>query len=311
MATILIIEDSASQRAEVRTALRQSGLFQRILEAGDGLRGLKLLLSEPVDLVLCDLELPGLDGEKLLRMSHSAHGRQIPFLVLTAVTDHERKARLLRDGACDTITKPFHTVDLIARIELHLKLQRLQRELIEKNKQLKELSTTDPLTGLRNRRFVTEMLSLEFQRALRYGTGLTILMADLDHFKQVNDRYGHVAGDKVLAMVGKRLQDRLRASDVGSRYGGEEFMVILSHVNTEGGVVFAERWRADVEETPIELEGGTTVRITLSLGVASFLPTFGNTGALVAAADSALYRAKELGRNQVAVYEPAVALVPQ
>jgi diguanylate cyclase (GGDEF)-like protein len=304
MATILIIEDSASQRAEVRTALRQSGLFQRILEADNGLRGLKLLLAERVDLVLCDLELPGLDGEKLLRMSQSAHGRQIPFLVLTAVTDHERKAQLLRDGACDTITKPFHTVDLIARIELHLKLERLQRELIEKNKQLEELSTTDSLTGLRNRRFVAEMLSVEFQRALRYGTGLTILMADLDHFKQVNDRYGHVVGDKVLATVAKRLQDRLRGSDVGGRYGGEEFMVILSHVHTEGGVIFAERWRADVEETPVELECGTTVRITLSIGVASYLSTFQDTPDLVAAADSALYRAKELGRNQVAVYEP-------
>ena len=255
MASILVIEDSARQRAELRNALRESGLFERILEAENGLRGLKLLLSEPVDLVLCDLELPGLEGDKLLRMAQSAHGRQIAFLVLTAVSDHERKAQLLRDGACDTITKPFQTVDLIARIELHLKLQRLQRELIEKNKLLEELSTTDSLTGLRNRRFVREMLSVEFQRAHRYGTGLAILMADLDHFKRVNDRYGHVAGDEVLSAVAESLQRRLRASDIGGRYGGEEFIVILSHVDLEGGEVFAERWRADVEETPVELGG--------------------------------------------------------
>jgi diguanylate cyclase (GGDEF)-like protein len=304
MARILIIEDSASQRAELRAVVRRAGLCEEILEADNGLRGLRLLLSEKVDLVLCDLELPGLDGEKLLRMCHSAHGLQIPFLVLSSVKDSERMAQLLRDGACDTITKPFHAVDLIARVELHLKLQRLQRELIDKNKLLKELSTTDSLTGLRNRRFLTEILSVEFQRAYRYGTGLVILMGDLDCFKEVNDRYGHPAGDEVLQVVGQRLQQLLRASDVGGRYGGEEFMVTLSHVNAEGGVVFAERWRTDLEETPIELDDGRSIHTTLSIGVASYMPIFKDYRELVAAADAALYRAKEAGRNQVAVYQP-------
>jgi diguanylate cyclase (GGDEF)-like protein len=148
------------------------------------------------------------------------------------------------------------------------------------------------------------MLSVEFQRAQRYGTGLTILMADLDHFKQVNDDYGHAAGDELLTAVGEGLKNRLRASDVGGRYGGDEFLVILSHVDTGGGVVFAERWRAVIEEMPIELEDRQKLHTTLSVGVASHLPTFKSTGELVAAADSALYRAKELGRNQVAVYQP-------
>jgi diguanylate cyclase (GGDEF)-like protein len=195
-------------------------------------------------------------------------------------------------------------VDLIARIELHLKLQRLQRELIEKNKLLEELSTTDSLTGLRNRRFLTEILSVEFQRAYRYGTGLTLLMGDLDHFKEVNDRYGHLAGDEVLMVLGQRLQQLLRASDVGGRYGGEEFMVMLSHVNAEGGVLFAERWRTGLEETPIELDDGRSIQTTLSIGVASYMPIFKDPAELVAAADVALYRAKESGRNQVAVYQP-------
>ena len=304
MARILIIEDSASQRAELCSLLRQSGLFEQILEADNGLRGLKLLLSEPVDLVLCDLELPGLDGEKLLRMSHSAQGLQIPFLVLTSVKDSDRMAQLLRDGACDAIAKPFRPVDLIARIELHLKLQRLQRELIEKNKLLERLSITDPLTGLRNRRFLTEILSVEFQRANRYRTGLTILMADLDRFKEVNDRHGHLAGDEVLSVFAKRLQRRLRASDIAGRYGGEEFLVMLSQINAEGGVLFAERWRAEAEETPIELADGRSIRTTVSVGVVSYTPIFKDGDELIAAADAALYRAKESGRNQVVVYEP-------
>ena len=295
MARILIIEDSASQRAELCALLRESGLFEDILEAADGLRGLKLLLSEPVDLVLCDLELPGLDGEKLLRMSHSAHGRQIPFLVLTSVKNSERTAQLLRDGACDAVMKPFHSVDLIARIELHLKLQRLQRELIEKNRLLEKLSTTDPLTGLRNRRFLTEILSVEFQRANRYATGLTILMADLDRFKRVNDRYGHLAGDEVLSSLAKRLMRRLRGSDVGGRYGGEEFMVMLSHVDSEGGVVFAERWRADVEETVIEFEDGRSIQTTVSIGVASYPEDGTDANMLIECADRALHLAKPTG----------------
>jgi diguanylate cyclase (GGDEF)-like protein len=303
VAGILIIEDSASQRAEVRGVLQKSGLFERILEADNGLRGLKLLLSEPVDLVLCDLELPGLDGEKLLRMSRSAHGNQIPFLVLTSVSDSERMAQLLRDGASDTITKPFHATDLIARIELHLKLRRLQRQLIEKNKQLEELSITDALTGIRNRRFLTEVLSVEFQRAHRYGTGLTLLMADLDHFKAVNDRYGHLAGDRVLSSVAQRLKSQLRASDIAGRYGGEEFLVLLTHASLDAGFVFAERWRKALEDEPIELDAGTSIQITLSIGVATYLPSFKDWDELVGAADAALYRAKEAGRNRVAVQD--------
>jgi diguanylate cyclase (GGDEF)-like protein len=145
---------------------------------------------------------------------------------------------------------------------------------------------------------------VEFQRAQRYGTGLTVLMADLDHFKQVNDRYGHLAGDQVLGALGERLRGRLRASDVGGRYGGDEFLVMLSHVDADAGVLFAERWRADVEETAIALEDRRSVRTTLSIGVARYAPGFKHSDELVAAADAALYRAKELGRNQVAVHEP-------
>lgn len=303
MASILIIEDSASQRAELRAALRQSGLFERILEADNGIHGLKLLLSESVDLVICDLELPGLEGDKLLRMSCSGEGGEIPFLVLTSIEDSERKARLLRNGACDTITKPFHTADLIARIELHLKLQRLQRELIEKNTMLEELSTTDELTGLRNRRFLAEALSVEFQRAVRYGTDLTILMADLDHFKLVNDHHGHLGGDAVLAEVANSLRNRLRATDVGGRYGGDELLVILSQVDTTGGLLMAERWRSDVEEMAITLSDKKSIRTTLSIGLASYTADFKDAAELVAAADTALYLAKEAGRNRVVVSE--------
>lgn len=301
MATILVIEDSSSQRAEVRAALERSGLFTQILEASDGLQGLRLLLGERVDLVLCDLEMPGLDGAKLLHASRRAGGTTIPFLVLTAEHDAERKARLLRDGARDAITKPFHIGDLIARIALHLELVRLQGELEKKNRLLEELSITDGLTGLRNRRYVDEILRLDFLRAQRFGGPLSVIMADIDHFKPVNDVHGHAAGDAVLRAVAERFRARLRESDVAGRYGGEEFLFVLNGSGLEGALVAAERWRMDVESSPFDAGADLGLSVTVSMGVASFGPGMRSAQDLVRAADEALYRAKEGGRNQVAV----------
>lgn len=309
MSTILIVEDSASQRSEVRAALERSGLFERILEAGDGLEGLKLMLSEAVDLVLCDLEMPGLDGSKLLRVSQQA-GRAIPFLVLTAVADAERKARLLRQGARDAITKPFHVSDLIARIQLHLELVRLQRELVEKNALLEELSVTDALTGLRNRRYLDEILRLDFLRARRFGTPLSLVMADLDHFKQVNDTHGHPAGDEVLREVSSRIGGRLRACDVAGRYGGEEFLMILSGVDASGAEVVAERWRSDVASAPVPLPDGPPLPVTMSVGVACLHDGMAQPADLLAAADAALYEAKHAGRDCVVVDAASRAACP-
>ena len=302
MATLLVIEDSAQQRAEVRAAVEESAAFDTILEAEDGLHGLKLLLSEPVDVVLCDLELPGLDGEKLLRMRTAARGAEceIPFIFLSATTDYERRARLLRGGASDSITKPFYRGDLVARLELHLKLVRLQRELLNKNKLLEQLSTTDPLTGLRNRRYLTEVLAVEFLRAKRYNTPLAVVMADIDHFKHVNDRHGHATGDSVLEAVGGILKRRLRGSDHGGRYGGEEFLMVLANADEAGAGIFAERLRQEVEETELRSDSGIPLRVTLSLGVAAFSPGHQTPADLVSQADEALYRAKQAGRNRVA-----------
>ena len=155
MTSVLLIDDSESHRAEIRSVLARSRQVDRVLEADDGVKGLKLMLEESVDMVLCDLELPGLDGDKLLRVRNaSANGAEIPFLFITASTNLDRKARLLEDGACDAISKPFHHADLIARLHLHLKVKRLQEELMVKNATLARMSTVDVLTDLRTRRYV-------------------------------------------------------------------------------------------------------------------------------------------------------------
>jgi len=303
MATILVIEDSESHRAEIRQAIDVSRLFDRVLEAADGIHGLKLLMSESVDVVLCDLEMPGLDGEKVMRVKNSSpRYTNVPLIFLTGSTDLDRRARLLKHGACDAIAKPFHPADLVARLELHLKVKRLQDELMVKNATLARLSTVDALTGLRTRRYVKELLSIEFLRVRRYVTPLSILMADLDHFKEVNDRHGHPGGDAVLQGVADCLLRSLRATDTAGRYGGEELLVVLPQNDGNGGVVLAERWRQAVEDATYKGPEGQPISVTISIGVAEYHEDFETPDDLVAAADKALYRAKAKGRNRVEVH---------
>ncbi len=304
VATILLIDDSQTHRAEIRSVIDASGLFERVLEASDGLRGLKLLLAEAVDVVLCDLEMPGLDGDKLLLARSSRPGAaNVPFVFLTASQDMGRRARLLEDGACDAITKPFHPIDLVARLRLHLKVKRLQDELLVKNATLARLSTVDELTGLRSRRYVSEVLSIEFQRARRYGTPLSLVMADLDHFKAVNDCYGHPGGDVVLKGVAELLRGSLRATDVAGRYGGEEFLLVLPQIERDGALIMAERWRASIEHGDFAAADGRPIHVEISVGVAQYASSMANTDALILAADQALYLAKQNGRNRVELYE--------
>jgi diguanylate cyclase (GGDEF)-like protein len=301
MATLLIIDDSDTQRASILSALEGVPTFTRVLEARDGLEGLSLLVREPVDVVLCDLAMPKLDGDKLLRMKDSSPGgANIPFVFLTGSADAEKRARLLSCGAADAIAKPFHPAELLARLHLHLKVKRLQDELMLKNAALAQLSSVDALTGLRARRFLDEILNVEFLRARRYRTPLALVMADLDHFKRINDGSGHPAGDSVLRDLGALFQNVVRRTDVAGRYGGEEFLLIHPQCTATGAMQMAERLRAAVETARFEASGAT-FKVTMSLGVAEYDRHMTSARDLVAAADRALYAAKRGGRNRVMV----------
>jgi diguanylate cyclase (GGDEF)-like protein len=301
MATLLLIDDSESQRASIRAALDGCVVFTRVLEAGDGIEGLSILMREPVDVVLCDVAMPKLDGDKLLRMKDSSPGgSNIPFVFLTGSADADRRARLLLDGAADAIAKPFHPAELVARLQLHLKVKRLQDELRLKNQALAQLSSVDALTGLRARRFVDEILNIEFLRARRYRTPLSLVMADLDHFKRINDEKGHPAGDSVLREIGALFLSIVRRTDVAGRYGGEEFLLIHPQSTATGAARTAERLREAVEAAKFGGAGGG-LRVTLSLGVAEYDRRMTSPKDLIAAADRALYAAKRGGRNRVMV----------
>jgi len=297
---VLVIDDSSSARREIRAVLESSRLFTRILEAVDGLAGLRMLLAEPIDAVICDLEMPGLDGEKLLRAQRSRpEGIDVPFFFLTAQRDPDRMARLLRAGASDTIQKPFHPAELLARLETHLRLRRLQAELRDKNAMLERISTTDSVTGMHTRRYVGEVLSIEVLRATRYRTPLSVAMCDLDHFKRVNDAFGHPAGDAVLAGAGEVIRRTLRATDIAGRYGGEEFLLVLPGTDLDGAGMLAERVRAAIEQTEFDVGAAAAHSVTMSVGVAAF-GEGQRVETLVTAADEALYAAKGNGRNCVA-----------
>jgi diguanylate cyclase (GGDEF)-like protein len=309
LASVLIIDDSETARAELRRALQSSGRFARILEARDGLEGLRLLLAEPLEAVICDLAMPGLDGEKLLAAQRGRPGgEELPFVFLTAERDPDRIARLLRAGASDWIQKPFHPAELLARLDLHMRVRRLQAELREKNATLARLSTTDPVTLLRSRRYVTDFLAFEVMRARRYRTPLSVAVADLDHFKRVNDSHGHRAGDLVLHATADVLRATLRGTDVAGRYGGEEFLVVLPQTDLGGARRLAERVRAALEARRIDIGGAQPLSVTLSIGVAAFGRSIESAEQLIEAADAALYEAKNAGRNRVLAAGGAGAL---
>lgn len=298
--SVMIIDDSESIRGQIALELQNAALFDRILQAGDGIEAFRLLLATPVDLILCDLEMPRIDGFKLLGMITSREElRDIPVIMLTGHGHRELKIKMLGLGASDYVTKPFDAGELIARVKVQLKIKSLQDELKKSNEMLKQLSNTDPLTLLYNRRYMTEMLEKEMQRAERKGSNLSMVMIDIDHFKRINDQYGHQNGDHVLMAVAILSKVGLRSYDFAARYGGEEFILVLPETSHADALVIAERLRSRVLTHSFSgaLRGLT---VTISMGVATYPTDFITSVAdLVREADEAMYRAKVAGRNQV------------
>jgi two-component system cell cycle response regulator len=303
----LIIDDSESVRSHVQRVLTAHADFDTILCAADGLQGFKLLVErhEHVDLVFCDLMMPGLDGVKFLGLkSMRPELVEIPVIMLTGEEDVRAKVRLLGAGASDYLVKPFHDEELIARARIHLKIKQLQDELRDKNLRLEAINRTDELTGLTNRRHFMELAKNELSRSRRHGTPLAVVMIDADHFKSINDGLGHLAGDRVLAGIGKALQSGIRDYDIAARYGGEEFTLLLPQTSGEDARIVAERCRGTIFSTKLAYQG-KAIRVTVSAGVAA-LPEASASSIedLVRLADEALYRAKAGGRNRVVVWQP-------
>ena len=228
----------------------------------------------------------------------------LPHLPILTVTDENRKSRIIRAlkaGAVDYVLTPFVEEELISRSETHIRLHQAIRKLSTVNKRLRELSVTDPLTGLFNRGYLNRMLKAEIKKLSRREEWLSAIMIDIDHFKQINDTYGHITGDVVLKGLADILKDQSRESDIVTRYGGEEFVLLLPQTDPEGAVTLAEKIRTAVEKNKFQA-GELTVSATISCGVHG-IRNFLEGRNLIQYADEALYRAKETGRNRTICHE--------
>jgi two-component system, cell cycle response regulator len=296
--TILVAEDSRVVRAILREPLRAHGY--RVLEAADGEQALACCSEERPDVVLLDVEMPVLDGHQVLaRIKQQPELADVPVVFLTARATTEDVVQGLRLGAHDYLRKPFEASELLARVSAALRVKTLQDELRRRNLELDQMSRTDALTGLHNRRHLEERLDEFVSLARRHGEDLAAAMIDLDHFKRINDTGGHPAGDAVLRVTAERLRGILRAEDVLGRWGGEEFLALLPRTDAAGAQLAAERMRQAVAGQPIPLPEGGETRVTASIGAAAGVDD--GAADLVRRADAALYEAKAGGRNRVVV----------
>jgi diguanylate cyclase (GGDEF)-like protein len=308
---ILVVDDSKAQRQALVAVLKAEGYA--VVEAENGREALKLAKSAGPDLVLLDMILPDMDGREVLRLIKPppTSDQFFPVIILSVKGDLQTKVEGLRLGADDFLVKGVDDTEIIARVGVMLRIKGLQERLHEMQSKLEEQSITDALTNLRNRRFFDDRLREEFLRAQRYGDYLSLIMVDLDHFKQVNDRFGHQAGDAVLRDAAALIRGSLRDPDICARYGGKEFAVILPKTHMSGALAVAERiWRAiGAKEFPVGTDGTTTLKtihVTGSIGVA-FYPSkdIVSSDLLVRFADQALYEAKKQGRNSICLYQAA------
>ena len=298
MTGILIADDEPLSRRLLQASLVRWGYEVEV--AKDGEEALDVLLRDTAPrLAVLDWVMPRLDGLEVCRRARARAGAPYSYLLL--LTSKEASSDVvagLAAGADDYLRKPFDAEELRARLRTGERILNLQAELLAAQDALRVQATRDGLTGLYNRRAVLERLDEEMARARREGAELSVLLLDVDHFKRVNDQYGHQAGDEVLRELAARLGSVLRTYDAFGRYGGEELIAILPGCGNAASVLVAERMRSAAASSPIETRTGA-VAVTVSIGAASCRSGQTDAAAIIARADAALYRAKNGGRNRV------------
>ncbi|MBC8014271.1 MAG: diguanylate cyclase [Sporomusaceae bacterium] len=320
---VLIVDDNHDSLQILAEIVEKSGC-QAVL-AVDGEQALKYLELVKPDLILLDIVMPKMDGyEVCSRLKQDIDLRDIPVIFLTAKSEIEDIVKGFEVGGIDYVSKPFNMIELQARIKNHLVLKKchdeikvanaglreVNKEIEIKNSELKQIleqleltAKTDMLTGLYNRRHMVDEIKKEVAKCLRHTKSFSLIMADIDFFKRVNDTYGHNCGDYVLKLVAETLQFSIRKVDTVARWGGEEFLILLPETGEEGAELLAERIRKNVAEQAIHYNNAL-FNITITLGVAIFNSNE-EVDEVIKRADKALYNGKEKGRNCVSISQMA------
>ncbi|MDA8441719.1 MAG: diguanylate cyclase [Peptococcaceae bacterium] len=318
MHTILIVDDVPANIKILGELLK--GKYE-ILVANNGNKAVQIARSTLPDLILMDVIMPDIDGIAACNiLKQHKETAEIPIIFITAKNETDDIVKGFEAGGVDYITKPFNPSELNARVKTHLELKMSREELKNYAQQLEDLNRklgftnsqlnsameklhvaamTDPLTGLANRRNITEKIKTEINRFKRTQRMFSFIIADIDFFKTINDAYGHECGDYVLKYIADLMQAEIREQDMLARWGGEEFLFFVPETDLEGAKTIAEKLRAKVERFPI-LYADNKISLTMTFGVAIFSPTEG-MDASIRNADNALYKGKARGRNRVEV----------
>jgi two-component system, cell cycle response regulator len=295
---ILLAEDDFTTRTMLTAILKKWGYDTVACEDGN-VAWAELQKTDAPRLALLDWNMPGLDGLEVCGRLRKKETNDPSYVIL--LTGRGEKGDIVRGleaGANDYIAKPYNNAELQARIGVGRRMLDLQSSLLETQSALAFQATHDALTGIFNRRAILDRLNQELSRALRQGNSLSVGMCDIDHFKKINDRFGHQAGDDVLIAFARCLQAGLREYDCVGRYGGEEFLVIATGLPGQSDEGLYERLREQVAAAVIKTKAAGDVSISVSIGTAAGTGQ-STVDRLIAAADAALYRAKAAGRNRV------------
>jgi two-component system cell cycle response regulator len=295
---VLVVDDSPFSRKLLEHALSDDPYS--LLFAENGNDALQLFKQHQPAIVITDWMLPDSSGPELCQRIRSESSDSYTYIILlTSMTDKEDIVKGLSSGADDYLTKPFDRGELLARIGVGRRTIGLHREIDAKNKLLEEMAHTDPLTRLPNRRAIEDWAARQLRGAARHGFALWVVQADLDSFKNINDNHGHDAGDRVLQKFAEVLRESTRASDISGRMGGDEFLLVMTHLDEKGIRLTVDRLREQFASLKFSF-GGKAVSVTASFGITGFQgkepPDFSK---LVRQADKALYAGKRAGRNQV------------